>query len=142
MVSPKLLQNKAILHFTCSAPFCQLVYLLSIQITVNLKVYCKYESFKHLKAWVTFPLNILNKMCMLWLTKPITHSVTASISKKYTRKKLILEATYIIYAKYQSFHPSAVSSKAHCSVCFCGAQYILEDCSSGLFLFWSFFNIL
>lgn len=38
MVSLKLLQNKAILHFTCSASFCQLTSLLPIQLTVNLKV--------------------------------------------------------------------------------------------------------
>lgn len=44
------------------------LHMLSFFLPANFpsanSAYCKSESFKHLRAWVRFPLNILYKMCM------------------------------------------------------------------------------
>lgn len=128
MALMKLLQNKAISHFTCSAPFCQPTSLLSIQLTVNLKV----SSILGL-GW-----NFLRIFCTKyagfnWQNQLLCY---CTYFQQVYQEEINSLGNLIIYAKYQFLRPSAMSFTAHCSGwVFDSAQCILEDFPLGYFCF-------
>lgn len=115
--------------------FCQTPSLLSVQLTVNLKV----SSILGLRWNVLYFVQNVHA-----LTDKANYSFCYCMYfKQVYQEEINFLGNLHNLCQVPALHPSAMSFKAHCSGwVFGSAQHNLEDCFSRLFLFWSFFNIL